>query len=253
MRLRPCGVPALGHAWRNVALKPSLANPPERLAACGPSSRGPHASPVGSPARVTGHVHRVNWVFGHNEGASGQSLTGSDWGPGGHGSFTRRFTVAEDGSGAAMAADGALTVTAPNGGPVGVRTGMPGACKEWYAAAPEALMAEDKEKCATCYGEGCVSSERGPKDCPDCLGMGMLPSATVLTERRLRELEKSYSERGGEEGRDVGWLVGEVRRAHHVLLQILAASQDADEDDTSKRIKYLANDVLAIYPPRSQA
>jgi hypothetical protein len=44
-------------------------------------------------------------------------------------------------------------------------------------------------------------------------------------------------------------LVSEVRRAHHALLQILASSQDGDEDDASlKRIKFLANDVLSVYP-----
>jgi hypothetical protein len=45
------------------------------------------------------------------------------------------------------------------------------------------------------------------------------------------------------------WLVAEVRRAHHALLQILAASQDGDEDDPIlTRIKFLANDVLSVYP-----
>jgi hypothetical protein len=49
----------------------------------------------------------------------------------------------------------------------------------------------------------------------------------------------------------VGWLVAEVRRAHHALLQILAASQDVDQaDSTAIKIKFLANDVLRVYPPK---
>ncbi|HEX2677993.1 MAG TPA: hypothetical protein VHM19_15170 [Polyangiales bacterium] len=108
-----------------------------------------------------------------------------------------------------------------------------------------------KQTCATCYGEG-TASDLSP--CPDCAGMGTLPSGLVLTEWRLRELERLYSQRGGEAGQDVGWLVREVRRAHHVLLQILAASQDADEGDAiAAKIKFLANDVLGMYPVTPKA
>lgn len=105
-------------------------------------------------------------------------------------------------------------------------------------------------KCWTCYGEGVVSGLRGPEACRDCGGEGVLPSALVLTEWRLRELERGYERAGGDTARDVGWLVGEVRRAHHALMQILAASQDADANDgLLTRIKFLANDVLRVYPP----
>ncbi len=49
----------------------------------------------------------------------------------------------------------------------------------------------------------------------------------------------------------MSWLVTEVRRAHHALLQILAASQDADEGDAmATKIKFIANDVLRVYPPK---
>jgi hypothetical protein len=105
------------------------------------------------------------------------------------------------------------------------------------------------EICATCHGEGVTGSEHGPLTCSDCAGRGQLPSGLVRTEWRLRELERIYADRGGEHGQDMRWLVSEVRRAHHVLLQILAASQDGDDGDAVlTRIKFLANDVLSVYP-----
>lgn len=106
-----------------------------------------------------------------------------------------------------------------------------------------------QEKCGTCYGEGVVYvGVRGPDDCPDCMGLGTLPSSSVLTERRLRDLERVYAKRGGEVEQDICWLVGEVRRAHHVLLQVLAAAQDADEGDaTAAKLRFLANQVLGYY------
>jgi hypothetical protein len=105
----------------------------------------------------------------------------------------------------------------------------------------------DAMKCWTCYGEGVTTSEHGPRNCPDCGGLGMLPSPLVLTEWRLRELERAYGEHG-QTGQDVSWLIAEVRRAHHVLVQILAASQDADDDDAiASKIRFLANEVLRVY------
>jgi len=105
-------------------------------------------------------------------------------------------------------------------------------------------------RCETCYGEGAVVTESGPQTCGDCDGMGTLPSAPTLAERRLREIEDRFGTVGGEAWRDVRWLVSEVRRSHHALLQILAASQDAaPEDEVPAKIRFLANDVLGVYPP----
>jgi hypothetical protein len=107
----------------------------------------------------------------------------------------------------------------------------------------------NSEHCVTCHGEGVTGSEQGPLTCPDCAGRGVLPSGLVRTEWRLRELERIHASEQGETGQDMRWLVSEVRRAHHALLQILASSQDGDEDDASlQRIKFLANDVLSVYP-----
>jgi hypothetical protein len=114
-------------------------------------------------------------------------------------------------------------------------------------------MESARAECLTCYGQGVTSSERGPAACPDCGGLGQLPSPLVLTEWRLRALERSYEKQGGQAGQDITWLVSEVRRAHHALVQILAASQDADDTNaTATKIKFLANDVLRVYPPKPQ-
>ena len=105
------------------------------------------------------------------------------------------------------------------------------------------------QKCSTCFGEGTLFGEMGPRPCPDCCGLGALPSASVLRERRLRELEARYS--GHQEGgRDMRWLILEARRSQQALLQILAASQEAPgTDEIAKKIRFIANDVLDLYRP----
>lgn len=103
-----------------------------------------------------------------------------------------------------------------------------------------------RQKCASCYGEGTASDL---SRCPDCAGLGTLPSGLVLTEWRLRELERQHADTGGEAGQAVLWLVSEVRRAHHALVQILAASQDAETpNEDARKIHFLANEVLGMYP-----
>jgi hypothetical protein len=105
------------------------------------------------------------------------------------------------------------------------------------------------EKCGSCQGEGEVSGITGPESCPDCGGIGQLPSAITLAERRLRELESTYARQGGEVELDVRWLVGQVRRSRHALVQIMAAGQDADpEDPLASQVQHLANGVLGVYP-----
>jgi len=106
------------------------------------------------------------------------------------------------------------------------------------------------EVCSTCHGEGVTGSEQGPLPCADCAGTGHLPSGLVRTEWRLRELERIHGATAGEAGQDLRWLIHEVRRSHHALLQILAASADlADSEPALTRIKFLANDVLDVYAP----
>lgn len=106
---------------------------------------------------------------------------------------------------------------------------------------------DSSQSCVTCHGTGEIGSEHGPESCQDCAGLGSLPSATVLTERRLRELERIHGDKG-ELGRDVRWLVAEVRRAEHALLQILAASQELPSGDPiGTKIRFLSNEVLGMY------
>jgi hypothetical protein len=106
------------------------------------------------------------------------------------------------------------------------------------------------QTCRSCDGQGTVFRDYGPEPCASCLGTGQLPSASALTEQRIREIEQSFESRDLEAGVHVRWLAAEVRRAHHALLQILAASQESDPDDAiAKKIRFLANDVLAVYPP----
>ena len=94
-----------------------------------------------------------------------------------------------------------------------------------------------------------IGSEQGPITCVDCAGRGVLPSGLVRTEWRLRELERIHAQLGGESGQDMRWLIAEVRRAHHALLQILAVGQDAEAGEPDLlRIRFLANDVLSMYP-----
>jgi hypothetical protein len=45
------------------------------------------------------------------------------------------------------------------------------------------------------------------------------------------------------------WLVDQVRRSRHALVQIMAAGQDADpEDALASQVHHLANGVLGVYP-----
>lgn len=106
----------------------------------------------------------------------------------------------------------------------------------------------DAERCQTCQGEGVTANEFGPHDCPDCCGLGRLPSSSVLRERRLREIERAHAT-GDERGQAVHWLVAEVRKANHVLLQIMAAAMESREaDPVNARVRYLANKALGLYP-----
>lgn len=111
-------------------------------------------------------------------------------------------------------------------------------------------------RCQTCFGTGEVGGPHGIVTCRDCTGLGELPSSMVLVERRLRDLEVRYTAEGGRVSADVQWLVDEVRRSRHALVQILAAGADADSAGDghralSKKMCFLANDVLDLYQPES--
>ena len=122
------------------------------------------------------------------------------------------------------------------------------------AAAQSAAKSENPSgaapRCETCYGTGEVGGQHGVTTCTDCGGLGSLPSPMVLVERRLRDLESLYVERGGQVGADIQWLVDEVRRSRHALVQILAAGADdegEDENSIAFKTRFIANDVLNFY------
>lgn len=114
-------------------------------------------------------------------------------------------------------------------------------------------MSMEMEKCRSCQGLGELPGRSGPESCHDCLGAGTLPSAMVLMERRLRELEARYPDGDGETARDVRWLIGEVRRSHHALVQVLAAGQEVEPSDVGRKVVFLANDVLGVYRASTDA
>lgn len=114
-------------------------------------------------------------------------------------------------------------------------------------------MGADSNTCMTCGGSGAVANEYGPADCLDCAGLGQLPSASVLRERRLRELERIHAGGAGEAASDVRFLIQEVRTAQHVLLQIMAAAMErSDADELGSKIRFLANRFLELYPVSSR-
>lgn len=108
-------------------------------------------------------------------------------------------------------------------------------------------MSERLERCVTCHGEGELGGENGPETCPDCCGLGRLPPAHTLRERRLRELEERYKAQP-ELARDVKYLAHEVRAAHHTLLQVMATAMDAPATDAwASRVRFLCNQAIGLY------
>jgi hypothetical protein len=116
-----------------------------------------------------------------------------------------------------------------------------------------AMEREAGEKCLTCFGLGMVSGISGLEDCPDCAGLGLPPSETVRIERQLRTIESRAAQLNGEVKVDTEWLVFEVRRARHALMQIFSVSQELDQDDALvKKLRFLANGALGMYAVESR-
>ncbi len=105
-----------------------------------------------------------------------------------------------------------------------------------------------RRECQSCFGSGETVSEMGPADCPDCGGTGTLPSRATLTDWRSRDIEGRYANRDGQEGRDLRWLLSELRRARASLTQIVALAMDGKEDDPIvQQIRGAAYDALGLY------
>jgi hypothetical protein len=106
--------------------------------------------------------------------------------------------------------------------------------------------------CHTCYGEGEVHGDSGPRLCPDCQGNGRIDAGSDTMEARLRAIESEQERRDLREGGnpEVKWLAFEVRRARRVLEQILAYCDESDVSpaDAVARIRALAHRIV---PPSS--
>ncbi len=112
--------------------------------------------------------------------------------------------------------------------------------------------AQTPEHCKSCQGTGEVGSEFGPASCPDCGGVGYLPSGHVLVEWRARDIERAHAGASGGTGGDVRWLLSELRRSRDALTEISALAQELDEGPISARIRYAANQVLRLYEVRPE-
>lgn len=111
-------------------------------------------------------------------------------------------------------------------------------------------MSDDRPsstECKSCHGTGEVGSDQGPAPCPDCGGVGYLPSPYVLVEWRARDIERAHVGASGGAGGDVRWLLSELRRAREALTEIAALSQELEESPIATRIRYAANRALRLY------
>jgi hypothetical protein len=113
--------------------------------------------------------------------------------------------------------------------------------------AEDSPRADAPEQCKSCHGTGEVGTESGMARCPDCGGVGYLPSAHVLVEWRARDIERAHAGTGGSTGGDVRWLLAELRRSRDALTEISALAQELDENPISARIRYAANQALRLY------
>ena len=113
------------------------------------------------------------------------------------------------------------------------------------------MIPETARACQTCHGEGQVPSEIGPAACPDCGGSGTLPSRDVLIDWRVSEIERVHVGQADEVSPHIRWLAFELRKARQALSQVIALSQELEDDSPiAQRIRFVANDALGLYEPQ---
>ena len=113
---------------------------------------------------------------------------------------------------------------------------------------PESSEAKEAGRCQSCLGTGEVGSEYGPASCPDCGGVGYLPSPHMLVEWRARDIERAHAGGTTAVARDVRFLLAELRRARDALTDITALAQELDDaNPVAARLRYTASQALRLY------
>jgi hypothetical protein len=115
-------------------------------------------------------------------------------------------------------------------------------------------MREDSTstQCLSCSGSGEIPSDYGSLDCPDCGGAGILPSKNVLTDWRMRDIERAHAAPSDPTSSEVRWLVAELRNSRQALNEIIALAHDIEDSNViGQRIRFAANRALGLYPVRA--
>lgn len=75
-----------------------------------------------------------------------------------------------------------------------------------------------------------------------------MPTHGVLVEWRSRDIERALGAGRPAQGKDVTWLIAELRAARMALTEIIALAHDAqDPDYIANKIRFTANRALGIY------
>jgi hypothetical protein len=107
---------------------------------------------------------------------------------------------------------------------------------------------QESRKCLSCTGTGERPSDYGPVDCPDCGGSGILPSRSVHTDWRARDIERALTTGTLPQAQDVKWLLTELHKARRALTEIITLAHDVvGPDPISMQIRAVASDALGLY------
>jgi hypothetical protein len=102
--------------------------------------------------------------------------------------------------------------------------------------------------CLSCAGTGERPSDYGSIDCPDCGGSGILPSRSVHTDWRARDIERALSTGTLPQSEDVRWVLTELHAARRALTEIITLAHDVDgPDPISMQIRAVASAALGLY------
>ena len=105
-------------------------------------------------------------------------------------------------------------------------------------------------RCLSCAGTGEGASDYGPVDCPDCGGSGILPSRSVHTDWRARDIDRALTTGQLPQTEDVKWMLTELQSARRALTDIIALAHDVvTPDSISMRIRSVAHTALGLYDP----